>query len=48
MWPALIIIAVIVLLGLFLVGIYNGMVRARNRSTRRGAASTCSSSAGTT
>jgi len=31
MWPALIIIAVIVLLGLFLVGIYNGMVRARNR-----------------
>ena len=31
MWAALIIIAVIVLLGLFLVGIYNGMVRARNR-----------------
>ena len=31
MWPALIIIAVIVLLGLFLVGIYNGMVRGRNR-----------------
>src|SRR4249919_485319 len=30
MWPA-IIIAVIVLLGLFLVGIYNGMVRARNK-----------------
>jgi LemA protein len=31
MWAVLIIIAVIVLLGLFLVGIYNGMVRARNR-----------------
>src|SRR4249919_2929748 len=29
MWPA-IIIAVIVLLGLFLVGIYNGMIRSRN------------------
>jgi LemA protein len=31
MWPIIIIIAVIVLLALFLVGIYNGMVRARNR-----------------
>ncbi len=31
MWAALIIIAVIVVLGLILVGIYNGMVRARNR-----------------
>ena len=31
MWAVIIIIAVIVLLGLFLVGIYNGMVRARNR-----------------
>jgi LemA protein len=31
MWAVLIIIAVIVLLALFLVGIYNGMVRARNR-----------------
>jgi LemA protein len=31
MWVALIIIAVIVVLGLILVGIYNGMVRARNR-----------------
>ena len=31
MWAVIIIIAVIVLLALFLVGIYNGMVRARNR-----------------
>jgi len=31
MWAVLIIIAVIVLLALFLVGIYNGMVRGRNR-----------------
>jgi LemA protein len=31
MWAVIIIIVVIVLLGLFLVGIYNGMVRARNR-----------------
>jgi LemA protein len=31
MWVALVIIAIIVVLGLILVGIYNGMVRARNR-----------------
>jgi LemA protein len=31
MWAVLIVIAVIVVLGLILVGIYNGMVRARNR-----------------
>ncbi|MDX6539663.1 MAG: LemA protein [Gaiellales bacterium] len=31
MWAVLIVIAVIVILALFLVGIYNGMVRARNR-----------------
>src|SRR6476659_5062487 len=31
MWAVLIIIAIIVVLGLILVGIYNGMVRARNR-----------------
>jgi LemA protein len=31
MWAVLIIIAVIIVLALFLVGIYNGMVRARNR-----------------
>jgi LemA protein len=31
MWAVLIIIAVIVVLALILVGIYNGMVRARNR-----------------
>jgi LemA protein len=31
MWAVIIIIVIIVLLGLFLVGIYNGMVRARNR-----------------
>ena len=31
MWVVIIIIVAIVLLGLFLVGIYNGMVRARNR-----------------
>ena len=31
MWPVLIIIAVIVVLALILIGIYNGMVRARNR-----------------
>jgi len=31
MWAVLIVIAIIVVLALFLVGIYNGMVRARNR-----------------
>ena len=31
MWAVLIIIAIIVVLGLILVGLYNGMVRARNR-----------------
>ena len=31
MWVVLIIIAVIIVLALILVGIYNGMVRARNR-----------------
>jgi LemA protein len=31
MWAVIIIIVIIVLLGLFLVGLYNGMVRARNR-----------------
>ena len=31
MWAVIIIVAIIVVLALFLVGIYNGMVRARNR-----------------
>src|SRR5205085_7938105 len=31
MWAVIIIIVIIVLLGLFLVGVYNGMVRARNK-----------------
>ncbi len=31
MWAVIIVVAVIVVLGLLLVGIYNGMVRARNR-----------------
>ena len=31
MWAVIIIVAVIVVLVLFLVGIYNGMVRGRNR-----------------
>jgi LemA protein len=31
MWPVIIIIAVLVVLALLLVGIYNGMVRSRNR-----------------
>src|SRR5258708_10541969 len=31
MWAVIIIVAIIVVLALFLVGIYNGMVRGRNR-----------------
>ena len=48
MWAVLIIIAVIVVLGLILVGIYNGMVPRATAWTRRGAGSTSSSSAATT
>ena len=46
---ALIVIAVIViLLIVFVIAAYNGMIRAATRSTRPGAGSTSSSSAGTT